>query len=155
HGRDDTNIEVTDHVRSITGLRRGLIDRLDQNPDPQCIRDILYLDLALEEFLRVVIERRIHLEFDEEHLVELIGLVLDNLIISHEDEDLVSCFLHWQQLQKSRQFDRDWVLHARSVLDRITAALGNFIDYYYALLQPKAEHLGSAFKAEDWTIELH
>ena len=154
HSRDDTNIEVTDHVRSITGLRRGLIDRLDQNLDTQGIRDILYLDLALEEFLRVVVERRIHLEFRKEHLVELIGLVLDNLIISHEDEDLVSCFHHWQQLQKSRQFDRDWVLHARSVLDRITAALGNFIDYYYALLQPKAEHLGSAFKAEDWTIEL-
>lgn len=154
HNRNNMNIEDKDQVSSITGLRRGLIERLNNTPDPQCIRDLLYLDLALEEFLRVVVERRIHLESRKEHLVELISLVLENLIFSYKDEDLVSCSHHWQELQKSREFDRDWVLHASSVLDRITRALGNFIDYHYTLLQPKAEHLGQAFHAEDWTIEL-
>jgi len=154
HERDDMNIEVKEQVSSITGLRRNLIERLNNNQDPQCIRDILYLDLALEEFLRVVVERRIHVESRKEHLVELISMVLDNLIFSHGNEDLVSCFQHWQELQKSKQFGRDWALHARSVLDRINGVLGNFIDYYYALLQPKAEHLGHAFQADNWTIEL-
>lgn len=154
HSRDDMSMEVEDHVRSITGLRRALNERLDTLGDSRCIRDILYLDLALEEFLRVVVERRIHIEFRHEHLVELIGLMLENMSFSHQDEELTNCYWHWQKLQEKAAFDREWALHARSVLDRMTRALGRFIDYYYALLQAKAEHLGSAFRAEDWTIEL-
>ena len=154
HSRDDMAMAAEDHVRSITGLRRALNERLDASGDSRCIRDILYLDLALEEFLRVVVERSIHMEFRHEHLVELIGLVLENMSFSHQDEEQASCYGHWQKLQKSASFDREWALHARSVLDRMTGALGRFIDYYYALLQAKAEHLGRAFRAEDWTIEL-
>jgi alpha-glucan,water dikinase len=154
NGRDDMNITVRDQVRSLTGLRHGLLDRLHTGPDTRCLRDLLYLDLALEEFLRLVIERRSKLELSQADLVELIDLVLDNLILNHEDEALVSCFHHWQRLRESSQSERDWILHASSVLDRITAALGGFIDYYHALLQAKAEHLGRAFQADEWAVEL-
>ncbi len=154
NGRDDMNIKVRDQVRSLTGLRHGLIDRLHTDLDTQCLRDLLYLDLALEEFLRLIIERRTQPELSQKDLIELIGLVLDNLIINHNDESLISCFHHWQRLQESSQSERDWILHVSSVLDRITEALGGFIDYYHTLLQAKAEHLGRAFQAAEWTIEL-
>ncbi len=152
--RDDTNIELRNQVSSITGLRHGLIDRLHNATDTKCLRNLLYLDLALEEFLRLIIEHRIQHESSKEQLIELIGLILENLIITHEDESLAACFQHWQRLRKSTRINRDWILHARSVLDRITKALGGFIDYYHTLLQAKAEHLGNAFQAEEWTIEL-
>jgi len=154
NGRDDMNIKLRYQVRSLTGLRHGVIDRLHTGPDTQCLRDLLYLDLALEEFLRLVIEHRIERECSQDDLVDLIGLVLDNLIINHNDESLVSCLHHWQRLQESSQSERDWILHASSVLDRITEALGGFIDYYHTLLQAKAEHLGRAFQADEWAVEL-
>ncbi|VAW37484.1 Phosphoenolpyruvate synthase [hydrothermal vent metagenome] len=152
--RDNMNITVMDQVRSLTSLRHGLIDRLHTNPDTRCLRDLLYLDLALEEFLRLVIERRTKLDFSQADLVELLGSVLDNLIINHDDESLSSCFHHWRRLRESDQSEREWVLHAGSVLDRVTEALGGFIDYYHALLQAKAEHLGQAFQADKWTVDL-
>ena len=39
----------------------------------QCVRDLLYLDLALEDFLRGVVERQIHQEIDMEQSRLLVG----------------------------------------------------------------------------------
>ena len=153
NGRDD-NWPTKDYLLAITDVRRALMDLLGSDLDEHRTRAVLYLDLALEEFLRLVVERTIHRESGKEHLMEIIGLLMENLLFVHADDQLNTCCQHWRRLSKKAGFDREWALHARSVLDRVTRALGSFIDYYDTLLQPKAEHLGNAFQAEDWTIEL-
>src|SRR5208337_3858297 len=47
-----------------------------------------------------------------------------------------------------------WSLQAKAVVDRLQRGLGNFIDRYHRLLQPKAESLGKAFHAASWSVSL-
>lgn len=154
NNRDDASIQVVDRVQAITEVRRSLNGLLDNGLSGRNIRDILYLDLALEEFLRVVVERNVHKHLPREPLVKLIGLMIENVRFSHDNSEFAVSSRQWQRLQQTGDLDKEWFLHARSILDRVSRALGSFIDSFYGLLQPKAEHLGNAFHAEQWTIDL-
>ena len=138
----------------VTDARGRLISRLNRDKDVHSIRSLLYLDLALEQFFRVVVERNLHLHFDGDQLVELIGVSIENFQFSYNDDSLLDCFDHWKKLKKLARFGHDWSLHARSILDRLERLTGSFIDNDYQLFQPNAELLGKAFKADSWAIEL-
>lgn len=138
----------------VTDVRRRLISSLNNNKDVITMRSLLYLDLALEQFFRVVVERNIHFHFEGDLLVELIGLGIENFQLSYNNDTLGDCFDHWQKLKESIRFGHDWSLQARSVLDRLERLTGSFIDNYYQLFQPNAELLGNAFKADSWSINL-
>jgi alpha-glucan,water dikinase len=150
--RDVRKIAVCSLVEKITKARRLLAGRFREDPDK--VRDLLYLDLALEDFLRVVVERNLHLKQTRDQQVELIAMVLQNLCLSNTDDELAHCLRHWERLSKAPRFGKEWSLQAKAVLDRLGHALGAFIDQYYKLLQPKAEFLGRAFHADTWTITL-
>lgn len=138
----------------VTEARRRLTSHLNRNKNNHCIRSLLYLDLALEGFLRVVVERNIHLHFNGDQLVELIGAGIENLQFSHNDKCLTDSLNHWQILKGLPRFGHDWSLHARSILDRLERSTGDLIDHYYHMFQPKADFLGNAFKADSWSITL-
>ncbi len=140
-----------DLVRQITEARRRLSSSFNRTGG---LRELLYLDLALEQLLRAIIERNIHLPFGGDPLVDFIGCVLENLTLSYEEPELAACSRHWERLRSLPRFGDAWSLHAKSVLDRAARALGAWIDHFYQLLQPKAELLGGGFKAESWTITL-
>jgi len=158
--RDDPYIQMVERVSNITDVRRCLNRLLNKDIGERCVRDILYLDLALEEFLRTVMERNIHKDLNREQLLELILMVLENLRFYHENDELQICYNHWRKLKyrllnyNQKGFDQEWSLHAKSVIDRIGSELGALIDYYNNILQSKAEHLGNAFHADSWTIDL-
>ncbi len=152
--RDDGGIDVVDRVRSITEVRGSLNIFLNEGIGEECVRDILYLDLALEEFLRVVVERDIHRGLKIKELAQLIGMLIENVRFAHDNTELAYCATQWERLLRVDTIDKNWALHSRSMLERITRILGAFSDYYYKLLQAKAEHLGHGFGAEAWTIDL-
>src|SRR6266481_686908 len=149
--RNDPNISPVELVGKITEARRRLSNQFNHSGG---LRELLYLDLALEQLVRAIIERNIHLKFEGKQLTDLIALVLDNVTLSHEDPELAACSRHWARLQSLAAFDAEWSRHAKSVADRIARALSAWIDRFYQLLQPKAEYLGHGFHAEDWTIQL-
>ena len=138
-------------VEQITTARQRLAPLLANGANA---RDLLYLDLALEQLVRTVVEKNIHLRLPGEQLAELLSRVLGNLILSNDDPELAVCLRHWQRLKTQRLFEPEGSLHAKAVLDRVARALSRTIDSTYQLLQPKAEQLGQAFKAEAWTITL-
>ena len=140
-------------IAMITDARKRLISRLDSEKENHCVRTLIYLDLALEEFLRVVAERNMHLHFDGDQLVELIGMVSDNLQLSHS-EDIADCINHWSIINQWPRFGHDWSLHARSILDRLERSTGEFIDRFYQIFQPKAEFLGNALNIDQWAVNL-
>ncbi|PWU10999.1 MAG: hypothetical protein C5B50_24295 [Verrucomicrobia bacterium] len=149
--RNDAGFGLGGQVQQITKARNRISDLLDRSGG---LRELLYLDLALEQMLRGLIERNIHLSLEGEALADLIACVLENVTLSYEDPELAACSRHWQRLQTESRLSPRWSLHAKSVTDRIARALGVWIDHYYRLLQPKAELLGRGFKAEEWTITL-
>jgi alpha-glucan, water dikinase len=146
--RGDRFLEL---VRQITEVRRRLSGLFGRSHG---LRELLYLDLALEQLLRAAVEQNIHLQLSGDQLVELIGWVLENVLLSYEEPELAACSRHWQRLKSLPRFGPVWSLHAKSVVDRVARALSGWIDHFYQLLQPKAEYLGRGFGAEPWTITL-
>jgi alpha-glucan,water dikinase len=146
------NMDACMLIEKIAEARRRLKTQLQGNSN--VVRDLLFLDLALENFLRVVVERSLHLHLSADQLVELIAMVLENLLISRGNDELTHCLHQWEQLRRMPHSGKDWALQSRAVLDRLARALGAVIDHYYQVLQPKAEFLGRAFHADSWTISL-
>ena len=151
HHRNDPDVALTHFVGQLTEARRRLSRLLVRS---EGLRELLYLDLALEQLLRGVVERNIHVPLGGEQLADLIACVLENVTLSHEDPELAACRRHWERLQSQGRFSAEWSLHAKAVVDRMARALSTWIDNLYQLLQPKAEYLGRGFHAEDWTIKL-
>jgi alpha-glucan,water dikinase len=149
--RNDQGEKGLDLVRQITEARRNLSSLFSRQNG---LREFLYLDLALEQLIRAIVERNIHLQLNGDRLVDLIAWVLENVTLSYEQPELAACSRHWQRLQSLPRFDALWSLHAKSVLDRVARALTGWIDQFYHLLQPKAVLLGQGFQAEPWTITL-
>lgn len=140
-------------IRTITEVRCGLGERLNHESDPGRLRNGLYLDLALEDTLRQVIERSVNSHSDGSFLYELLGLTIQNVQLSGGQSELGRCGAEWQNLPHDNRFSHDWSLHAYAILDRLKRALAETIDFTYRELQPKAESLGKAFEAEPWTID--
>lgn len=149
--RNDPNEPLVPFVREITKVRRRLPDHFQAGDK---VRELLYLDLALEQLLRGAVERNIHLRLNGDQLAELILLVLENVALSEADPELSACCRHWERLQALPRFTVDWSLHAQAVTERAARALAAWIDHIYRLFQPKAEYLGHGFQAEAWTITL-
>jgi alpha-glucan, water dikinase len=149
--RNDPTISPVELVGKITEARRRLSSQFSYSGG---LRELLYLDIALEQLVRAIIERNIHLKLEGKQLADLISLVLEDVTLSYEDPELAACSRHWARLQSGATFDAEWSRHAKSVADRIGRALSEWIDRYYHLLQPKAEYLGHGFHAEGWTIQL-
>ncbi len=149
--RDDPHMPVEDVIEKVTEARLRLNELLK---NARCVRDLLFLDLALEAFFRTLVERNIHKHLSGDQLVELISMALQSFCLSHDNDEIARCFLHWERLKGTPRFGQEWSLHAEAVLDRLGRALGSFTDHYHQLLQPKAELLGHAFHADSWTIDL-
>ena len=152
--RNDPPEKLENLMAKITQTRSHLNHLLLQDRDSERIRDLIFLDLALEAFLRSLIERHIHTRLSKDQLVEMIGMVVQNLIISHDEHEFSACFHHWMRLKEMPSLGKDWALHAKSIVDRLLRSIGNFNDRYYRIIQPKAEHLGKAFHADEWSITL-
>ena len=131
--------------------RRDVLGRMGGN---QGLRELLYLDLAVEQHVRTIVERSLHLHLGRDPLVDLIGALLENLVLLEAGAEFGVARTHWQRLQSLPRFTAEWSLNAKAVIDRITRALGEFIDRYRARLQPCAEVLGNGFHAAPWSITL-
>ena len=152
HRHDDRKTPLNTLVEKITETRRRLTNHLKGNRDK--VRDLLFLDLALEDFLRTVIEKNMGPDLGSNQLVELISMVVENLSLSGTHPEIGLCFHHWERLLKMGRFEREWSLHAKAVVDRLERALGDFTTHYYRLIQPKAEFLATSFRAAPWSINL-
>jgi len=149
--RDETGAE-TWLLETVTNLREALADGL--KPGKGKLRELLYLDLALEDFLRAVIERSLEKPLSLDALMGWTELVLRNLCVSRPTEELTLGLRHLQRLRQQPHEGRDWALHAQAALERIRRELVALVDGDVRLLQPVADYLGSAVAAAEWSIRL-
>jgi alpha-glucan,water dikinase len=139
---------------AILSAREDLAKSLAAEKDHSALRDLLFLDLALEELLRGLIERQNLSQLDQERLVKLVGLVARNVELSIPSRELSIAAGHWSALAGAPRDGRDWSLQAKSVADRLARWVANVTDAIYRRLQPRAEFLGEAFGAAAWSIPL-
>ncbi len=150
--RNDGLTTICPLVGKITKARKKLKKELESHGTG--VRDLLFLDLALEDFLRVVVERNLHLELSKDQLVDLIAMMLENRSFTDDDQELIQCRRHWNILKNKPRFRKKWSLQAHAVLERLERLIGGLVDRYYQVLQQKAELLGKAFNSDSWTINI-
>ncbi|XP_010458437.1 PREDICTED: alpha-glucan water dikinase 1, chloroplastic [Camelina sativa] len=156
---------VLEHVeeKNVEPLLEGLLEaRQEIRPllmkSHDRLKDMLFLDLALDSTVRTAIERGYEQLNDAgpEKIMYFISLVLENLALSSDDnEDLIYCLKGWQfALDMCKSKKDHWALYAKSVLDRSRLALASKAERYLEILQPSAEYLGSCLGVEQWAVTI-
>ncbi|XP_042753569.1 alpha-glucan water dikinase, chloroplastic isoform X1 [Lactuca sativa] len=156
---------VLNHVedRNVETLLEGLLEAREElrpllsKPNDR-LKDLLFLDIALDSTVRTAIER----SYEElsnakpEKVMYLITLLLENLILSSDNnEDLIYCLKGWNQaLSMLETGDGSWALFAKSVLDRTRLALATKGELYHQILQPSAEYLGARLGLDQWAVSI-
>ncbi|KAI3816782.1 hypothetical protein L1987_16486 [Smallanthus sonchifolius] len=156
---------VLEHVedKNVETLLEGLLEAREElrpllsKPNDR-LKDLLFLDIALDSTVRTAIERS-YGELNSakpEKVIYLITLLLENLILSSDNnEDLIYCLKGWNQaLSMLETGDDSWALFAKSVLDRTRLALASKGELYHLLLQPSAEYLGACLNLDQWAVSI-
>ena len=141
-------------LQRIAKVRRRLAEVFANDADPGRGRDGLYLDLALEEALRLAVESRIQQDWSEDDLFALTGAVLENVLLSSDLPELRLISREWATFSPPSSIDEEESLRLAAATDRLQRALSEDIDQWYQQLQPLANTLGKAFEAESWTVDL-
>ncbi|KAL1222830.1 Alpha-glucan water dikinase 1 [Cardamine amara subsp. amara] len=156
---------VLEHVeeKNVEPLLEGLLEaRQELRPlllkSHDRLKDLLFLDLALDSTVRTAIERGYEQLNDAgpEKIMYFISLVLENLALSSDDnEDLIYCLKGWQFALDMYKNKKDhWALYAKSVLDRSRLALASKAERYLEILQPSAEYLGSCLGVDQSAVNI-
>lgn len=142
------------YVAAITAARTALARSIEEMPDTCAGRDMLYLDLALEQTLRITIERQALRHTNLRTLTTLVLLTLRNLVLSIGEKELQLTGQQLELLLKEPRTSLDWALQVKSVTDRVARVVSQWSDHLFNQLQPSAESLGGALQVEQWTIPL-
>ncbi|KDP26632.1 hypothetical protein JCGZ_17790 [Jatropha curcas] len=156
---------VLKHIedRNVEALLEGLLEaRQELRPllfkPKDRLKDLLFLDIALDSAVRTAIERGYEELNDAgpEKIMHFITLVLENLALSSDNnEDLINCMKGWNRaLSMSNSKSDHWALYAKSVLDRTRLALASKAEWYQQVLQPSAEYLGSRLCVDQWAVNI-
>ncbi|XP_011034107.1 PREDICTED: alpha-glucan water dikinase, chloroplastic-like isoform X3 [Populus euphratica] len=151
---EDKNVEAL--LEGLLEARQELRTLLFKSKDR--LKDLLFLDIALDSTVRTVIERGYE-ELNKatpEKIMFFITLVLENLALSSDDnEDLIYCLKGWKHaLSMSNSKSDHWALYSKSVLDRTRLALASKAEWYQQVLQPSAEYLGSLLGVGQWALNI-
>ncbi|XP_042064043.1 alpha-glucan water dikinase, chloroplastic-like isoform X1 [Salvia splendens] len=156
---------VMNHIedRNVEALLEGLLEARQElrsllSQSNSRLKDILFLDIALDSAVRTAVERGYE-ELNNaspEKIMYFISLVAENLALSMSDnEDLLYCLKGWnlsRSMFKSR--DEHWALFAKSVLDRTRLSLASKAEAYHQLLQPSAEYLGTLLGVDQGAVDI-
>jgi alpha-glucan,water dikinase len=129
---------------------------LESESDEGYQRDLLYLELALLEHVRTLIERLPAAELGLSAVAALTIRVTRHLALRGESAELGLIARHWEKLgaapSETADSAADHALRAWAVVDRTQRTLGAEVDSTVTLVQPQAEVLGRALGVDAWTI---
>jgi alpha-glucan,water dikinase len=108
-------------------------------------RDVLLLDIALDNYFRTCIERTDRGTLNRDSLVDLVGLVLDNAGIAAESHELHQCGRLWGRVASAgNRWNREWGLQALAAAQRVEISLAQYADEMCKHIQPHAVAFGQA-----------
>ena len=152
HHRQEGAAPLETLVARITDARKMIAPRLDSLGDAHQLRALVYLDIALEDLVRLAIERQVHEPRSMDDLGVLISLMFENVRLSVDDEEMQHCTAEWERVRATARGEPAWALRADAALDRTVRAVAALLDRAQRVLQPLAERLGRGFHADRWTI---
>jgi alpha-glucan,water dikinase len=113
---------------------------------PGAPRDVLLLDIALDAYFRLCVERTDKSALSDDDVISLIGLVLDNATVVGDNEELMAATAQWHRVAShgDRWGNKEWGKMALAAADFTALCLEGFADDIVRLVQPLADRFGAA-----------
>ena len=130
-----------------TALRKNICgNHLDKNNIGK-LKDMLFLDVALEAYIRQLTERIMHIDIGFQGYIREISIIMNNLALSYNWVELAYCRDDWNLLVAgmANNLNEENARKIKSVIDRLKQLLGEVNDVYENVMQSKAEMLGNHF----------
>ena len=104
------------------------------------LKDIFYLDIALEAYARQLTEKVMHIDMMFIEYMNEISMILNHLCMSYQWIELQYCLNDWNTIviPLAQDLNEDNARKIKSVIDRLKVALGEVNDSYMQLMQQKA-----------------
>ena len=153
----ETN-DVIGQIRRVAELREeldGIIKREIGNNGK--LREVLFLEISLEVYVRQLVERVIHIKLDFKSYITEISLVLRNIKISYPKyKEFNLCYEDWKNIVEPLVNDqsRDASLKVKSVISRLNRLLTNVIDYYNNHYDAKGKYFGKECNCDDFAVQM-
>jgi hypothetical protein len=115
-----------------TALRGNICgNHLDKNNIGK-LKDMLFLDVALEAYTRQLTERIMHIDIGFQGYVREISIILNNLALSYNWVELGYCRDDWNLLVSAMagNLNEENARKIKSVIDRLKQVLGEVNDVY-------------------------
>jgi hypothetical protein len=96
------------------------------------LKDVLFLDISLEAYVRQLTERIMHVDIGFNAYVREVSIILNNLCLSYSWSELHYCRDDWNMLVSmlARDLNEDNARKVKSVIDRLKQALGEVNEVY-------------------------
>lgn len=157
-------VRVTD---ARVGLNHLIASIAQNSNDANKLRDLFFLDLALETYVRQLVEKIIHINLDFALYIDEINLILKNILTNFQSySELKHAASDWFSIvnplknilaanatgdKEKRRLD---VLKIKSVSDRLNRCLSHVIDFFNKYVDKKARFLGTEFHADEFNVNL-
>jgi len=141
----------------VTTFRAKLHDLYNKTTDLNAYRDLVFLDIALEHYMRQLVEKVIHLDIGLRDYFRQVELLLESLVISFDWKELEICRNELKNIKSDTQLcDKDYfpALKVKAIIERIKRCLGEVVDRSFELLQPRAVDLGTACNCDKQFISI-
>ena len=154
-----SNFKDHDAVRQIGrvySLRANLTHHHYDMYNTAKLKDVMFLDLALEAYARALTERIMHIDIGYEGYIHEVLLILKHLNLSYRWAELGYLKDDWNNIVVGvgKNLTEDNARRVKSVIDRVKSALAEVNEVIETVMQRKAEVMGHAFGAADWSVKL-
>ena len=156
---NNDNVNVINQIQKITFGRQILnkiIENVIKESDIGKMRDIIFFDISLENYIRLLVEKIIHIQISYNDYINEITLILENIKISYFNFIEINIIYNdWLKIVVSKQndFSRNNMLKIKSVYNRLMRILNNISDYFNNNIQEKAKYLGEQFNINKESVE--
>ena len=129
---------------------------LNEN-DNNKVRDLIFFDISLEDYLRQLIEKIIHINLSFDTYIHLITLMIENVKYSFPHYiEINLIWIDWNEIvvKHIKDFSYNNMLKVKSVYNRLMILLNKITDFFTLQIQPKAKYLGTEFNIDKEHIEI-
>ena len=151
--------EIIPQLEKVTELREELdkiIKELINKGDNMKLREVLFLEISLEIYVRQLVEKMIHIKLDFQDYIYEISIVLKNIKLSFQNfSEFNLCYEDWNNIVMPLYKDesKDSALKIKSVLSRLSRILTSVIDYYNLYYDSKGKYFGKECNCDNFAVQ--
>ena len=151
--------DIITQLNRVAELREELetiIKDLINKGDNMKLREVLFLEISLEIYVRQLVEKMIHIKLEFKDYISEIAIVLKNIKISFPNySEFNLCYEDWNNIVMPLldNDSTDSALKIKSVLSRLSRLLTSVIDYYSLYYDAKGKYFGKECNCDNFAVQ--